>query len=409
MATLEDLQTLAQLLREHFETIKDPRVDRTKLHPLSDLLTIALCSILAGGSDWEDMPEWALAQDIQWLKDKLGLQLPNGIAHHDTFRRTISRIPPEQMEPCLSRILARLRQEQDTIGIDGKVIKGSADPASDQKALTLLNAWANDSKIMLAQHSVPEDTNEIGAMPAFLESLEIAGCTVTTDAAHCQKETVEIIRKKGAHYLLTLKANQPKLYQAVVAAFAHADQNPEVIHSEHEQSGKGHGRVEWRRCRVIAVEDWLLPDDPLRTWKDLTCIVCVERRREYKQAGVAKVSHSQTYHISSHTPDAEVLQGKVRSRWGVENRGHYVLDVLFGEDACRTRRDHGPANLALLRRICMNLVRLAPNIKGSLRSRIKRAGWNPNFLYDLLLVPVPAPLAGKTSIKVSKATGEPEI
>jgi predicted transposase YbfD/YdcC len=423
MATLEDFQTLAQLLREHFEKIEDPRVDRTKLHPLSDLITIALCSTLAGGTDWEDMPEWALAQDQEWLKDKLGLKLPNGIAHHDTFRRTISRISPEQIAPCLSVILARFRQEHEVVGIDGKVMKGSkvvqgtGDTGSTEdtavmghKAITLLNAWANDSKIMIAQGSIPEGTNEIGAMPAFLESLEIAGCTITTDAAHCQTETVEIIRRKQAHYLLTLKDNQPKLHQAVVAAFTHADHNPDVVHSTHEQSGKERGRTEWRKCRVIAVDDWLLPEDPLRRWKDLNCIICVERRREYKKAGVVKVSHSQTYHISSHAPDAETLQGKVRARWGVENRGHYVLDVLFGEDSCRIRKDHGPANLALLRRICLNLVRLAPNVKGSLRSRIKRAGWNPNFLYDLLLLPVPDPLGSRVSVaKGARAAEEVEI
>ena len=242
---------------------------------------------------------------------------------------------------------------------------------------------------MLAADQVPETTNEIGAMQALLERLDIAGSTVMSDAAHCQKKNVEIIRAKGADYLLTLKENQPKLHEAVSSLFANAVTERNISVVSCEQFDKEHGRLEWRRCHVIAVKDWLSVGDPLLEWKDLTSVVLVERRREWKERGVKKVSESHTFHISSRAPDAASHLSLVRSRWGVENSGHYVLDVVFGEDGNRTRQDHGPANLSLFRRVCLNLVRVAPGVKGSLKSRIKRAGWNRDFLKELLSTEVP--------------------
>lgn len=391
MADSKKSKTLAFVLVEHFEQIEDPRIDRTKLHPLSDLLTIALCSTLAGGTTWEDMQEWAAAQDEDWLKDSLGLQLPNGIPHHDTFARTISRIPPQELEPCLSSILAKFKKPGESISIDGKVLRGSHDAEAGKGALTMLNAWANDSRIMLAADQVPEATNEIGAMQALLERLDITGSTVLADAAHCQKKTVESIRAKGADYLLTLKENQPKLHAAVSSLFANAVTNPDLAVVSCEQFDKEHGRLEWRRCHVIAVKDWLSDGDPLLDWTDLTSVILVERRREWKERGESKTSESHTFYISSRAPDAPSHLDLVRSRWGIENSGHYVLDVVFGEDGSRTRQDHGPANLSLLRRVCLNLVRVAPGVKGSLKSRIKRAGWNRDFLKELLSTQLPDP------------------
>jgi predicted transposase YbfD/YdcC len=389
MADSKKSLTLAFLLVEHFEQIEDPRINRTKLHPLSDLLTIALCSKLAGGNTWEDMQEWAAAQDEQWLKESLGLQLPHGIPHHDTFARTISRIPSQELEPCLSGILAQFKKPGESISIDGKVLRGSHDAEGGQAALTMLNAWANDSRIMLAADQVPEATNEIGAMQALLERLDITNSTVMADAAHCQKKTVETIRTKGADYLLTLKENQPKLHEAVSSLFANAVTNPAIAVVSDEQFDKEHGRLEWRRCHVIAIKDWLSEGDPLLDWTGLTSVILVERRREWKERSESKTSESHTFYISSRAPDAPAILDLVRSRWGIENSGHYVLDVVFGEDGNRTRTDHGPANLSLLRRVCLNLVRVAPGAKGSLKSRIKRAGWSRDFLKELLSTEVP--------------------
>ena len=156
-----------------------------------------------------------------------------------------------------------------------------------------------------------------------------------------------------------------------------------------EQFDKEHGRLEWRRCHVIAVKDWLSAGDPLLDWTGLTSVILVERRREWKERGESKTSESHTFYISSRAPDAPAILDLVRSRWGIENSGHYVLDVVFGEDGNRTRTDHGPANLSLLRRVCLNLVRVAPGVKGSLKSRIKRAGWSRDFLKELLSTEVP--------------------
>jgi predicted transposase YbfD/YdcC len=382
-------RTLAVILSEHFDEIDDPRIDRTKLHLLSDLLTLALCSTLAGGTTWEDMQEWASSQQIDWLRETLGLQLVNGVPHHDTFARTISRIPPEELEPCLSSILSAFRKPGESISIDGKVLRGSHNAQTGQNALTILNAWANDSRLMLAQDQVPENTNEIGAMQALLERLDISGSTILADAAHCQKKTVEMIRSKGADYLLTLKDNQPKLYEAVSSLFARAVRCRDIPVVSCEQFDREHGRLECRRCHVILAKDWLFEGDPFLVWHDLRCLILVERRREWSERGEKKTSESHTFYISSLPAQASSLLSLIRSRWGIENSAHYVLDVVFGEDNSRIRQDHGPVNLSLLRRVCLNLVRIAPGAKGSLKSRIKRAGWSRDFLRELLLTQMP--------------------
>jgi hypothetical protein len=190
--------TFARLLRDGFSQVADPRIDRTKLHPLADLLMIGLCTILCGGEAFEHMTDWARLQGEDWLRQSLGLSLPNGIAHHDTFRRVFCRITPDAVEECLLVLGARCQAHIRQINIDGKELRHSFDSEAKQDSLVLLSAWANELHLSIAQESIPKGSNEIGAMDKLLSKLELGGGTViTADAMHCQKQTAATIRKQG--------------------------------------------------------------------------------------------------------------------------------------------------------------------------------------------------------------------
>jgi predicted transposase YbfD/YdcC len=393
--------TFARLLKEGFGNVPDPRIDRSKLHPLSDILLMALCTILCGGDAYEHMTDWALLQGVDWLRASLGLHLPNGIPHHDTFRRVLSRVTPKAVEDCLITLASRCQAHIKQINVDGKELRRSFDAETDQDTLTLLSAWASDLYLTLGQEAIPKGSNEIGAMEALLAKLEISGTVVSADAMHGQKQTASSIRRKGGDYLLTVKGNQPTLLASVSDLFAQlssrdtaqATRLPVLRHEEKESSN--HGRLEGRRCHVMDANAWLPKDDPLREWKDLRSVILVERYRSWSERGAQKESESHTFYISSLAPDAPRLLEVVRSRWSIENSLHYVLDVVFGEDDSRVRKDHGPRNMALLRRLSVSIVRHAPNPTStqgtvSLRRRRKMAGWSSAYLLQCLAAwPVP--------------------
>jgi predicted transposase YbfD/YdcC len=392
--------TFARLLRQGFAAVPDPRIDRTKLHPLPDLLMIALCTILCGGDGYEHMPEWAKMQGEAWLRERLGLALPHGIPHHDTFRRVLSRLEPGALEGCLL-LLARHCQERlrgTVVSLDGKELRHSFAAETGDDSLLLLNAWANDLHLVLAQEPVPLGGNEISAVERLLAKLEVSGATVTADALHCQKEMARQLRAKGADYLLCLKENHPTFYEAVSGLFAQASSRAAgsgrlrlPVDSHEETDGSDHGRVEVRRCHALDALLWLPEGDPLWQWEGLRSLVLVERYRAWTERGQSMETQSHSFYISSREPSAATLLALVRSRWGIENRLHHVLDVTFGEDASRVRRDHGPRNLALLRRLALSIARHAPAPGKSVRLRRKMAGWSGDFLLACLASwPLPA-------------------
>ena len=387
--------TFARLLKEGFAQVPDPRIDRTKLHPLSDLLMIALCTVLCGGEGYEDMPEWAKMHGVDWLRQHRGLSLPNGIAHHDTFRRVLSRLQPHFVEECLHTLARRCQAHLagTLVSLDGKELRHSFDSETGSPSLMVLNAWANDLRLVLAQETVPLGGNEISAVQGLLAKLEISGTTVTADALHCQKETARLLRAKGADYLLCLKENHPTFYEAVSGLFARAashDAGSLPVERHEETDGSDHGRVEVRRCHAIEAGVWLSKNDPLREWDGLRRLILVERYRSWSERGQKKETQSHTFYISSKDASAEEFLHLVRARWGIENSLHHVLDVSFGEDASRVRRDFGPRNMALLRRLALSIVRHAPAPGKSMRLRRKMAGWSSDFLLQCLASwPVP--------------------
>ena len=365
-------------LFEHFQDLEDPRWDRYKLHKFNDLLFITICATICGADGWQDLEQYALAKQ-DWLKRYL--ELPGGLPSDDTFRRVISRIDPEAFEACFRRWIAAVVEHTDgeLIAIDGKTLRGSYDRGDGKAALSMVSAWASANRLVLAQEQVSDKSNEITAIPALLTALEISGCLVTIDAMGTQRRIAQQIRDQDGDYVLALKSNHPTLYEDVRTFFdeAQAKQFQGIDHDYFEHTDGGHGRIEVRRCWAMGDVAWLRHQD---RWAGLQSIVMIEARRILGQSE----SLERRYYIASVAPQAERLLEAVRGHWGIENQVHWVLDVTFGEDASRIRKDHGAANMALLRRLTLNLIRQETTVKSSLKQKRKRAGWDNGYLEKVL-------------------------
>lgn len=366
---------LESSLLEHFGDLPDPRMVNKCDHNLIDIVMIAICATIANADGWEDIALFAEGKKT-WLKQWLAL--PNGIPSHDTFKRVFELIDAEAFQQRFMGWVQAvfIRTEGQVIAIDGKTLRGTCDQ-SGKATLHLVSAWATANHLTLAQVKVAEKANEIVAIPALLDLLVLKGCIVTLDAIGCQKDIVKHIRVKEADYVVTVKGNQPKLHQHLRAAFAAQDAvgfsafSPDYCETNDTQ----HGRTEKRQC-------WVLADQQLQTfgWQDGQTLV---RLRRTRQQGTGKVSEETHYYISSLPPLASLLLGSIRAHWGIENSCHWVLDVVFREDASRTRVKNADDNLALLRKIALNLIRQHP-AKGSLKGKRYRAALNEDFLLDVI-------------------------
>ena len=302
-------------LIEHFSSITDPRIDRTKRHKLIDILTIAICATICGAETWEELEIFGQAKQ-DWFKSFL--QLPNGIPSHDTFRRVIARIDPEQFRQCFLqwvRSSYELTQGQ-VVALDGKLSRGSVDRRTGKSAINMVSAWASQNRLVLGQVKVDEKSNEITAIPELLEMLEIAGCIVTIDAIGCQKEIATKIVEKGADYLLAVKANQGNLYEDLADYFQWAveDKFKQTTFTMHQTTDGDHGRIEVRRCYASNDIEWLRNKED---WTGIGSIVMVERERT---PDGEETSCERGYYISSMRGDAKALSEAVRGRWSIRNK-----------------------------------------------------------------------------------------
>lgn len=376
-------------LASHFAILQDPRVDRTKQHALLDLVVIAFCAVLCGAEGWEDMEEFGLAKQ-DWLQERLGLELKNGIPADDTFRRLFARLDPEQFGRCFLSFSQSLHTytKGEVIALDGKAVRHSFDVATGQAAIHLVSAWATESGLALGQVKVDSKSNEITAIPALLKLLDIAGCVITMDAMGCQKAIAKQIVDKKADYVLSLKGNHSTLHEDVKLFFEDArahdfyqkDEDRHVPHRYFETVEKDHGRIETRRCWVVetAPLDWLWQKSE---WAGLASIGAVENERQVGE----KVTRETRYFLSSLRGSAKKFAGAVRAHWGIENRLHWALDVALGEDDCGIWQDNAPENLASLRKIVLNLLRQDKKNKRGLKARSKRASWDNDYLLQILL------------------------
>ena len=351
--SLPSMNLLNTSFLEHFADLNDPRIESSKEHLLKDIIAIAILAIISGADGWVAIEAYGHAK-YEWLKSFL--ELANGIPSHDTFSRVFSRIEPEQFQECfLSWVNSIVKElELEVIAIDGKTMKQSYDRNHQQKALHIVTAWSSSHQLVLGPKKVDKKSNELTAIPALIEMLEIAGSVITIDAMGCQKDIKSLIVKKKGDYVLALKGNQKLLYQAVKEWFelAQKEQFLGREYNSYEQVEAGHHRVEKRPVWTVDVSE-LPPLHNQALWTGLkTVVMIVSERRLWN-----KTTTEARFYLSSLSSNAEKIAGAIRSHWGIENSLHWTLDVTFSEDKSRIRKQNSPENFALLRRLAINLLK----------------------------------------------------
>ena len=362
----------------HFAALPDPRRKRLRRHNLLDLIAIAICAVIGGCDDWVEVATYG-RKKFDWLKSFL--PLPNGVPSHDTFSRVFRLLDPAAFQRCFVRWIEAVQSATGgkLVAIDGKTLRHSFDTAAGKSALHLVSAWAGQNQLVLGQRAVDGKSNEITAIPELLAMLDLKGAIVTLDAMGCQKEIVATIRQAGADYVIAVKGNQGALYDDLSDFFTDCLDHDfvGVPHRYHKSVGHGHGRHETRHYYVADVPEALRTR---KQWRDLRSVGMVYAER---QIG-AEVSGETRFFISSLRPEVKAFARAVRGHWGIENHLHWVLDVSFGEDQSRVRKDHGPENLAWLRRVAVSLLRNAPG-KDSVKCKRKMAGWDNEYMISILL------------------------
>jgi predicted transposase YbfD/YdcC len=358
-----------------FDDLPDPRRDtRNKLHRLTDILVLATCAVLGGAETWEAIAEYGRTKEPFFRRF---LPLVNGIPSPDTFERVFAKLAPGAFARAVGRWMAAACESTGLvpIAVDGKSAR-AAKRNTATGCLHVVTAWAAENRLVLGTTAVPDGSNEVAAIPELLRTLDLAGAIVTIDAAGCQVENARIIRQREGHYLLAVKDNQPTpraAAEAVIDRACEADFTG-VRCDGHESVGDGHGRHEERYVTVVYDPDGLPAE-----WPDVAAVVQVNRERELGGER-AVTSH---YSITSHDGTAAELGGWARGHWAIENGLHWVLDVVFREDRGRIRAKHAGANLALIRRVAVSLLRRAPG-KGSGVTKRLKAGWDDGYLPQVI-------------------------
>ena len=330
------------------KSVPDPRIDRQKRHRLSDILAIAVLTYVSGGDGFRDMERYGRKHEAR-LREFLGLK--NGIPSHDTFDRVVSRLRPALLGVCvrLWQRAAAGRLKGVGVALDGKAVRRAC--ARGAAAPVVETAWVDGADVPLGEMRVASKENEIVAIPKLLATLSLEGAVVTVDAIGCQKEVARAVRAAKAHYLLPLKDNQPTMHAEVLMFMEGlvASGAKELTFSRHVD--KGHGRVEVRRVWHSSDVAWFADR---AEWKDLAGFVMVETVRTVN--GVDGKPERRCF-ITSLEADARAFGKLVRRHWGVENRLHWVLDVVFLEDMCRARTGHAPENCSTIRKVALMLLR----------------------------------------------------
>jgi predicted transposase YbfD/YdcC len=376
-------------LMEYFSEIKDPRREtKNKKYPLIEVLVIAFLAVMSGADGWESIERYGLMRE-QWLRKFLVLK--NGIPKHDVYRRVLGAIRSELLESCFMNWVRDIKQDikQEVIAIDGKTIRGMAmnshfKSGTETKAIHMVSAWATENRLVFAQVQTEEKSNEITAIPELLEQIAIDGCIITIDAMGCQYEIANKIVKKKADYMFSLKGNQSALHTEVKDYWDGLDFDKSAKEASYitfrsaSTYEEKHGRKETRDYAVSDDVAWLVKQFP--QWESIKTIGVVETRRD---AGDGE-KIERRYFISSLDADEKLFAHAVRAHWGIENRLHYMLDVIYREDACRVRKDWSPRTFALIRKIALTVARSDSESKISVRGRVQQMAWSEDYLESLL-------------------------
>jgi predicted transposase YbfD/YdcC len=354
-----------------WEGVDDPRTGNAALHDFHELLMIALCAVLCGGQSCVDMALFAAAK-APFLRGFLRLQ--GGLPSHDTFSHLFRQLDPEAFRAAFQRFMASFAEQyQGVVAIDGKVVRRSFDRALGKSALHMVSAWGCEQRLVLAQIATDAKSNEITAVPKLLAMLSLNGTIVTADALNCQRDIAQQIVDQGGDYALALKGNQGTLHDDV-RRFFNDPARPEAPTARSVDAD--HGRIETRDATVCTNIGWL---QETHRWPGLAAIGRIVRTRE----SAGKTTTETAYYLLSTALSPERFNDVVRAHWGIENQLHWRLDVVMNEDQDRSRLDHAPQNLAVLRHMALNVMQKDPT-KGSLRGKFKRAAWDDTYLSKLL-------------------------
>lgn len=359
---------------EIFESVPDFRNEKYISYELGEILVIALCAVISGADDCEEIAEYAVEKE-SFLRNFLNLS--NGVPSHDTFTRVFRNIDVAHFEECLKNhsqeLLSHLRSQQ--INIDGKVLRSTGKRGKKTAAICIVSAWASDHYLCLGQSKVDKKSNEKTAIPEIIRTIDIQDSLVSIDAMGCDKATAKLIRANGGDYLLALKQNQKGLYEEVHDWMKkHKDKMDTYKTTDYVG-----GRIESRTSYVTNQLDYI---DETRQWKDSKTIIMIEAQRSFKN-GEEKNTFQTRYYISSKDENAAFFEQSTRKHWSIENQLHWYLDVVFNEDRQRIREGNGPQNMAALRKMALQTL-LRFKGKKSLKTIRKKIAWNEKLLIDIL-------------------------
>jgi len=358
-------------LKEYLGQIRDPRINRRKLHLLEDIVLLVLIAVICGCESWETIEEFG-KNKIDFLKNYL--KLSNGIPSHDTIERLFKRMDNIVFSDILIRWsnLLRKKGDGDIVSVDGKTLRGSKDTANGRYAIHLVSAWCNKNRLVLGQVKTECKTNEIEAVKKLLNLLDIENAVITADAMSCQKEITKQIIEQKADYIIAVKDNQKNLKQDIVYEFKY--QRGIDIHQWIE---KDHGRVETRTCQVI---NNLKELEGKENWSALKSIIKITSVRDINDVHTKE----ERFYISSKLQTSEYFNKAVRAHWGIENSLHWSLDVQFNEDKSRKRKDNAAENFATVRRLALTKLTSTPFKRHGINNRRLIASWNQDYLTEVL-------------------------
>lgn len=374
-----DLEEFRSYLEKIIHPIQDPRAKDNQKHSLFTLIAIIFCAIVGGANSISAIYRYASSKK-KWLMT--WLDLVDDVPSYDTFWWLLVRLDPSQTEVLFRKWSNTLSKDEveDLIAIDGKRVRGASNKKNQPDSLLhIVSAWSSGRGLILGQLKTETKSNEITAIPELIQSLDIEGSTITIDAIGCQKEIARAIIEKKADYVLMVKDNQPTLFDEIQNYFEQAEslEFEDVPHNAFVKEEKGHGRQERREVYATDDIDWL----PMKEeWIGLKSIIMLKSFRTLN--GIT--SEERRYYISSLLPLAERVARAVRSHWGVENKVHWILDVDFHEDLCQLSTGHAAENFSILRRLSLNVIRLDPDKKKSLKGRREIAGWDNDYMEYLL-------------------------
>jgi predicted transposase YbfD/YdcC len=361
----------------HFQDLKDPRVERTRKHPLINIAFIAVCGVLSGANSFAALHEFGTDRR-QWFARYL--DLTNGIPSDDTFGRVLARLDPGAFEKCLLSWMQAVQEttENRLIAIAGKTLRGSYDRRDGRAAIHMVSAWASENRLSLGQVVVNEKSNEITAIPELLRLLDVSGALVTIDAMGCQKEIAAQIRDGGGDYILAVKQNQPTLYEQVEEAIDAGLEQDAAAVDEHRTVEAGHGRQETRTYAIFPAPEAVDPDG---VWRDLSAVGMAITESTDSQG---RCRLEARYYILSVLLSAQQFAEAVRGHWGIENNLHWQLDVSFREDECRVYRDHAPTNLSVIRRFALGLLKRDKSCRRGIETKRLKCAANDEYREKVL-------------------------